>query len=163
TKGVEALVFGDGFHSDDGSSLRCVRAADGFPLWQMSLTGKLIHFEGTPTSAGGKLYAGGGNAGLICLDPSQVTFEGKEQGLAQAGTALEKHWKELLTKYEVEKKKDPDFAVPPDKSMLPRAMPKQLWQEGQEIWHVDAPVAVAKDNVLAASAYLDDEKVGERA
>src|SRR5262249_29907387 len=32
-----------------------------------------------------------------------------------------------------------------------------------EKWHVDAPVAVSGDNVLVASAYLDDEKVGERA
>jgi outer membrane protein assembly factor BamB len=163
TKGVEALVFGDGFHTDEGSSIRCVRAADGFPLWQLALTGKLVHVEGTPTSAGGKLYVGGGNAGVLCLDPRRATFEGKEQNFAVVQPALEKRWQELLAKYEIEKKKDPDFAVPPDKSMLPRAVPKQLWQKGQESWHVDAPVAVAGDRVLATSAYLDDEKTGERA
>src|SRR5262249_62283774 len=46
---------------------------------------------------------------------------------------------------------------------LPRPTPKQLWQKGQDQWHVDAPVVVVEDRVLAASAYLDDEKEGERA
>ena len=35
------LAFGDGFHTDEGSSLRCVRASDGFPLWQLPVPGKL--------------------------------------------------------------------------------------------------------------------------
>src|SRR5207237_8292380 len=75
----------------------------------------------------------------------------------------EHRWKELLAKYEAEKKKDPRSAVPPDEGMLPRPAPKRVWQQGQDRWHVDAPVAVAEDRVLAASAYLDDEKTGERA
>src|SRR5262249_36052952 len=67
----ELLVFGDGFHTDEGSALRCLRASDGFPLWQLSVPGKLVHFEGTPTVAGGRLYSGGGNAGVLCLDPAR--------------------------------------------------------------------------------------------
>jgi outer membrane protein assembly factor BamB len=160
---TEMLVFGDGFHTDEGSSLRCLRAADGFPLWQLSVAGKLVHFEGTPTFAAGKLYVGGGNAGVLCVDPGRVSFEGKEQDLAVVQTALEQRWNELLAKYEVEKKKDPQFALPPDESMLPRPAPKRLWQQGQDRWHIDAPVAVVEDRVLAASAFLDDDKVGERA
>ena len=38
-----------------------------------------------------------------------------------------------------------------------------LWQQGKDKWHVDAPVAVAGDRVLVASAFLDKEKVGDRA
>jgi outer membrane protein assembly factor BamB len=160
---TEMLVFGDGFHMDEGSSLRCVRTADGFPLWQLAVPGPLVHFEGTPTAAGGKLYVGGGNAGVLCLEPGRVTFEGKEQDLPAAQAALEQRWKELLARCEVEKKKDPEFAPRPDESMLPLPAPKRIWQAGQERWHVDAPVVVVADRVLAASASLEDEKAGERA
>lgn len=160
---TKLLVFGDGFHTSDGSSLRCIRSSDGFPLWQLPVAGDLVHFEGTPTIAAGKLYVGGGNAGVVCIDPRTVTFEGKEQDLPSVQTALEKRWQEMVARYEVEKKKDPEFALPPDESMLPRATPKKLWQQGQDKWHVDAPVAVIGNRVLAASAYLDEEKIGERA
>src|SRR5262249_33541188 len=160
---TELLVFGDGFHSDEGASLRCLRAADGFPLWQLPAQGKLVHFEGTPAVADGKLYIGGGNAGVLCVDPNRVTLDGKDQDLAHVRVALEQRWKELLARYEAEKKKDPQFALPPDESMLPRPAPKRLWQQGQGKWHVDAPVAVVGDRVLAASAYLDDDRAGDRA
>jgi outer membrane protein assembly factor BamB len=159
----EALVFGDGFHTDEGGALRCLRASDGFPLWHLPVAGKLVHLEGTPTVADGKLYVGGGNAGVLCVDPGRVSFEGKEQDLAAVGAALEQRWKELLARYEAEKKKDPQFALPPDEEMLPRPAPRRLWQQGQDRWHVDAPVAAVEDRVLAASAYLDEEKSGERA
>jgi outer membrane protein assembly factor BamB len=160
---TEMLVFGDGIHTDEGASLRCLRAADGFPLWQLSVPGKLVHFEGTPTFAAGKLYVGGGNAGVLCVEPGRVTLAGKEQDLSAAQSALEGKWKELHDKYEVEKKKDPQFALPPDEDMLPRPVPKLLWQRGQDQWHIDAPVALVEDHLLAASAFLDDEKTGERA
>jgi outer membrane protein assembly factor BamB len=158
-----ALVFGDGFHTDEGASLRCLRAADGLPLWRLPVEGKRVHLEGTPTVAGGKLYVGGGNAGVLCLDPGRVTLDGKEQDLASVQAALERRRKDLLAKYDMEKKKDPQFALPPAEDMLPQPAPKQLWQQGQDQWHVDAPVAVVGDRVLAASAYLDDDKCGERA
>src|SRR5262249_47036195 len=123
------LIFGDGFHTDEGSSLRCLRASDGFPLWQLAVEGKLVHFEGTPTVAGSKLYVGGGNAGVLCIEPSRVTFEGKEQDLAAVPQVLEQRWKELLAKYEVEKKKDPELALPPNLADLPRPTPKRVWQQ----------------------------------
>ncbi|HJZ93532.1 MAG TPA: PQQ-binding-like beta-propeller repeat protein, partial [Gemmataceae bacterium] len=160
---TEMLVFGDGFHTDDGSALRCLRASDGFPLWQLPVAGELVHFEGTPTFAGGRLYAGGGNAGVLCIDPARVTVEGKQYDLPAAQAILEQRWKDLLAKYEVDVKKDPEFTQRPDESMLPRSTPKLLWQCGQDKWHVDAPVAVVEDRVIVASAYLDDEKAGERA
>jgi outer membrane protein assembly factor BamB len=160
---TELLVVGDGLHTDEGSSLHCLRAADGFPLWQLPVAGKLVHFEGTPTAAGRKLYVGGGNAGVLCLDPFRVSFEGREQDLAQVQQALEQRWNELLARYEVEKKKDPQFTVPPDEARLPWPAPKRLWQQGADRWHVDAPLAVVEDRVLAASSYLDDDQSGERA
>ena len=38
-----------------------------------------------------------------------------------------------------------------------------LWQQGKDKWHVDAPVTVVGDRVLVASAFLDKEKLGDRA
>src|SRR5262249_23120565 len=60
------------------------------------------------------------------------------------------------------KKKD-EFAVPPSQDMLPKPAPRRIWQQGKDKWHVDAPVAVIGDRVLVASAYLDKEKLGDRA
>jgi outer membrane protein assembly factor BamB len=158
---VEMLAFGDGFSSNGGSSLRCVRAADGFPLWRLSVEGKDVRFDGAPTFAGGRLYAGCGSAGVLCLEPARVTLDGKEQDLPAVQAELERRWQELRAKYEAERKKDPQFALPPDESMLPRPEPRRLWQQGQDRWHVDAPVAVVEDRVLAASASLEEDKAGE--
>jgi outer membrane protein assembly factor BamB len=72
-------------------------------------------------------------------------------------------WKKLQARYEVEKKKDPDFAVPPTENDLPKPAPKSVWTAGQKRWHVDAPLLVAGDTVIAASAFLDKEKEGDRA
>src|SRR6185437_14466084 len=69
----------------------------------------------------------------------------------------------IAAKYEAEKKKDPAFAIPPSEEDLPKPSPVLLWQQGKDKWHVDAPVAVAGDRVLVASAFLDKEKVGDRA
>src|SRR6185295_14728134 len=41
-------------------------------------------------------------------------------------------------------------------------VPKVVWQKGRDQWHVDAGVAVAQGKIFAASAFLDDEKSGER-
>jgi outer membrane protein assembly factor BamB len=168
---VPVLVFGDGFHTDEDGSLRCVRATDGFPLWQLPVAGKLVHVQGTPTCAdvGGpgaaarRLFVGGGGAGVLCVEPGRVLFEDQEHDIQHIQGVLERRWKELLAKYETERKKDPQFTLAPDESMLPRPTPKRVWQQGQDRWHVDAPVALVEDCVLAASAYLDDEGTGERA
>jgi len=157
------LVFGDGMHQTDGATLHCLRAEKGLPLWQLPVPGKLVHLEGSPTVADGRVYVGGGAAGVICVDLNRVTLDGKEMDLATIQKTLEKRWAELLAKYEEDKKKDPDFAVLPSEDQLPKPAPAKLWQQGQDKWHVDAPVAVTGDSVLVASAYLDEEKVGERA
>src|SRR5262249_31676344 len=89
--------------------------------------------------------------------------DGKEMDLAAIQKVLDQKWKELLAKYEEEKRKDPDFAVPPSEDQLPKPAPRRVWQQGQEKWHVDAPIAVAGDRVLVGSAFLDKEQVGDRA
>jgi outer membrane protein assembly factor BamB len=157
------LVFGDGMHQTDGATLFCLSAGKGLPLWQLPMPGTLVHLEGSPTVTGGRAYLGGGNAGAFCVDVNRVTLDGKEMDLPAIQKVLEKKWAELRAKYDEEKKKDPDFAVPPSEDSLPKPAPVRLWQQGQERWHVDAPVAVAGDRVLVASAYLDKEKLGDRA
>src|SRR5436190_14116098 len=62
------LVFGDGLHQDAGGVLHCVSAATGKPLWQLVMPGDLIHLEGAPAVAGGKVYIGGGAAGAMCVE-----------------------------------------------------------------------------------------------
>jgi outer membrane protein assembly factor BamB len=157
------LIFGDGMHQTDGATLHCLTIDKGLPLWQLRVPGDLVHLEGSPTIAGGKVYLGGGAAGVLCVDPSHVTLDGKEVDLPAIQKVLDGKWAALLEKYEDDKKKDPDFAVPPNEDQLPKPSPTLLWQQGEKKWHVDAPVTVVGDKVLAASAFLDKEKVGDRA
>lgn len=157
------LIFGDGMHQTDGAILHCLRAEKGLPVWQDPVPGNLVHLEGSPTIAGDRAVIGGGAAGVLCVDINRVTLEGKEMTLAAIQKILEQKWAQLQARYEEEKKKDPDFAVPPSEAMLPKPAPVRAWQQGQEKWHVDAPVAVIGEQVLAGSAFLDKEKVGDRA
>jgi outer membrane protein assembly factor BamB len=157
------IIFGDGMHQTDGAFLHCLLADKGMPLWELPAPGNLVHLEGSPTVVNGRVYVGGGSAGVICVDLDRVLLEGKEMDVASIQKILAARWKELLQQYEEAKKKDPDFAVPPSEDQLPRPTPRRLWQEGQEKWHVDAPVAVAGDKVLVGTAFLDREKLGDRA
>ena len=156
------VVFGDGMHQTDNAVLYCLHADSGLGLWQLPLPGKLVHLEGSPTIDGGRVYIGGGDAGVLCVDLKRVTLDGKPHEIAAVTTLLQKRWAELVAKYEQDRKKDPDFAMPPSEEALPKPAPVLLWQRGKSKWHVDAPVAVSGDRVLAASAYLDHEKVGKR-
>jgi outer membrane protein assembly factor BamB len=156
------LVFGDGMHQTDGATLHCLKLDGGLPLWQLPMPGKLVHLEGSPTISEGKAFIGGGAAGVVCVDLDRVSLEGKEMDLASIQKILAKRMQELQKKYDIDKKTDP-FAVPPSEDQLPRANPRRLWQVGQEKWHVDAPVNVVGDKILVCSAYLDKEKVGDRA
>jgi outer membrane protein assembly factor BamB len=157
------IVFGDGMHQTDGATLHCLDIASGLPLWQHPVPGTLVHLEGSPTIADGRAYIGGGAAGVLCVELDKVTLEGKSMDLAQVQKVVALRWKELQAKYEEEKKKDPLFAVPPNEDQLPKANPARVWQQGAEKWHVDAPVTIVGDKVLVGSAFLDKEKVGDRA
>jgi len=156
------LVFGDGMHQTDGATLFCVKSDSGVPLWQLPVPGTLVHLESAPTIADGRAFIGGGAAGVICVDLSRLVLDGKEVDLAAAQAIIDGKWKEMQARYEADKKKDPDFAIPPSEADLPRPQPRKLWQAGKDKWHVDAPVAVAGERVLVASSYLDVEKCGDR-
>lgn len=158
----DRLVFGDGMHQTDGALLHCLNIGDGLPQWQLPVPGKLVHLEGSPTIDKGHVFIGGGAAGVLCIDTERVSLEGKDLPPAAIRKILAERWAQLLAKYEKDRLTD-EFAVPPTEDQLPRAMPKRVWQVGQEKWHVDAPVTVAGDRVLVATAFLDLEKVGERA
>jgi outer membrane protein assembly factor BamB len=157
------MVFGDGMHQTDGGTLHCVKADSGLPLWQYPVPGTLVHLEGSPAVANGKVYISGGAAGVICVDMNRITLDGQEMDLAQAAAQIDQKWKELSERYEQDKKKDPDFAIPPSEDALPKPMPKLVWQFGQEKLHVDSSVSVVGDRVLVGSAFLDEEKLGDRA
>jgi outer membrane protein assembly factor BamB len=157
------LIFGDGMHQTDGATLHCLRLDKGQMLWQYPLPGNLVHLEGSPTIAGGRVYLGGGAAGVVCVDMNRVTLDGKEMDLAAMQKILDKKWAELQAKYEEDKKKNAELAVPPSEDDLPKPAPVLVWQQGKDKWHVDAPLAVAGERVLVASAFLDKEKVGDRA
>jgi len=158
----DKIVFGDGMHQTDGARLHCLQK-QGLPLWQLEVPGTLVHLEGSPTIANEKVYIGGGAAGVLCVDMKHVTLDGKEMALPEIQKILDQKWRELQAKYEADKKRDPDFAVPPNDDQLPKPSPRRVWQQGEGKWHVDAPVAVAGDRMLVASAFLDKEKLGERA
>lgn len=157
------LVFGDGMHQDSGGVLHCINATTSKPLWELTMPGTLIHLEGAPVVAGGKVYLGGGAAGAFCVELEKASLDGKEYDLPTIAKMQEEKGKQLIAKYEEDKKKDPDFAIPPDDSQLLKFAPKKVWQKGEVKWHVDAPVNLVGDKLLVPTAYLDKEKVGERA
>jgi outer membrane protein assembly factor BamB len=157
------LIFGDGMHQTDGAVLHGLRADTGLPLWQYPVPGQLVHLEGSPTIVGNRLLMGGGNAGVFCLDIGRLTLDGQEIDLATVQKTLAQRWKQMLAKYEDEKKTDPDFAIPPSEAALPKPRPKLVWQQGLNQWHVDASVGVTGDRVLVATSFLEEERVGERA
>ncbi len=160
-KGV--LYFGEGMHQTDGSSLHAMRVSDGRSLWRLEVPGELVHIEASPAVADGRVYCGGGNAGVICVDLSRVSLDGKELTLAEAEKAVDAKWKSMVDAYEIDKKKDPDFAIPPGEANLPRPSPKVLWEKGKGAWHVDAPLLAAGGRVYVATSHLEKEKFGERA
>lgn len=157
------IVFGDGMHQDAGGVLHCLTADTGRPLWQLPMPGELNHLEGAPTISGGKVYMGAGAGGVLCVDLQKALLDGKEFSDAEILSMQNARWKELQAKYDAEKKKDPDFAIPPNEDQLHKPAPKILWKKGEQKWHVDAPVTVVGDRVLVATSFLDKENVGERA
>jgi outer membrane protein assembly factor BamB len=157
------LIFGAGMHQDDKGVLYCLRAEKGQPTWELPMLGNLIHLEGSPTVHQGRVYIGGGSAGVLCLDLERVTLEGREMDLAAIQKVIDKKWAELQAQYEKDKKENPLTAIPPTEDQLPRPAPVPVWQQGKERWHVDAPVALVDDVVLVATAFLEKEQAGDRA
>ncbi len=157
------IVFGEGMHQTEGASLLCLRASDGRLSWRLNVTGELVHIEGSPTVADGRVFLGAGSGGVICADLNLVTLDGKEVSAAEVEASIEKRWKELVAKYEQDLKKECNFAIPPNEMSLPQPAPQVWWVQGRDAWHVDGPTVAADGRVLAGSAYLDVEKKGDRA
>jgi outer membrane protein assembly factor BamB len=157
------LVFGDGMHQDSGGLLHCLDATTSRPLWQLPLPGDLIHLEGGPTLLNGKVYIGGGAAGVLCVELDKAVLDGKELSFAEIGKLQDAKWKELEAKFEEQKKKGDEFAMAPNDDRLLKPAPKKVWQVGGKKWHVDAPVNAVGDKILVPTSFLDKEKVGERA
>ncbi len=157
------IVFGDGMHQDAGGLLHCLTADKGRPVWQLPMPGELVHLEGAPTIANGKVFIGAGSAGVVCVELEKAILAGKDVALADIEALQEAKWKELQAKYESDKKRDPDFAIPPNEDQLLKPAPKVVWKKGEAKWHVDAPVCVVGDKVLVCTSFLDKEKVGEKA
>jgi len=156
------VIFGDGMHQTDGAILRCVQADNGRPVWQLTLPGRLVHIEGSPSVDRTRVYMGAGDAGILCVDMKRVLLNGKEEDLDKAIPSIERQWAALNAKYQEDKEKDPQFAIPPSEDALTIPAPKLVWQKGEGQWHVDAPLAVAGNRVIAASAFVEDDRVGKR-
>jgi outer membrane protein assembly factor BamB len=157
------LVFGDGMHQNNGAVLYCIRQDTGRSIWQLNLPGTLVHVEGSPTVVEGRVFLGAGSAGVICVDMHRVMFDGKEMTTAEIQKVLDAKWADLQAKYQEELNKKNQFAAPPRDDQLPKPAPFKIWQQGEDKWHVDAPVAVAGGLVLVASSFLDKEMQGDRA
>ncbi len=157
------VIFGDGMHQTDDAILYGLHAETGQPVWQFSLPGRLIHMEGSPAVDKGRVFIGAGDGGVICVELARTVLDGQERTIEEIGKIIAQRRKELQAKYEADKQKDPEFAVPPSDDSLPKPSPKLLWQAGKGAWHVDAPMLVAGERLLIASAYLDDDKCGRRA
>lgn len=159
----DMVVFGDGMHQNNGAHLY-VWGPDGeSPLYELEIGGNLVHFESSPVVADKKAYFGCGNAGVLCVDLDRLTFKGKDIQPDKIRPELDKIWAEMLKQYEIDFKKDPDFTVKPTKDRLPRPAPTKVWQQGADKWHVDAPVNLIGDKLLATSSFLELEKTGDRA
>jgi outer membrane protein assembly factor BamB len=157
------VIFGDGMHQTHGATLYCLSASTGRPLWQLPVPGKLVHLEGAPTIHNDRAYIGAGEGGVLCVDLKRLTLDGKDMDLPAAMALIEARWAQLTAKYEEDKKKDAQFALPPSDDDLPKPVPKVLWHKGQGQWHVDSPVTAFDGRLYVGSAFIEEEKVGKRA
>jgi outer membrane protein assembly factor BamB len=133
-------------------------------LWSLSAPDLKLPIAGAVAIDGGKLYFGDGmHQTMLAVDPHRALLEGVERNLADIQADLDGRWRKLQAKYEDDKRRDPDFAFPPNPDSLPKPMPKLIWQEGRNKWHVDAPVALADDRLFIGSAFLETEQQGLRA
>ena len=94
------LVFGDGMHQTAGAFLHCLQADKGLPLWELPAPGRLVHLEGAPTVSGGRVYVGGGAAGVLCVDLGRVALEGKEMDTTAIQKILAARWKDAHLRQE---------------------------------------------------------------
>ena len=112
------IIFGDGMHQIDGAFIYAVPAGGGLPVWKLPVPGTLVHAEGGPCVVGDRAYFGAGSAGVFCIDLAKLELDGKEITPDEAVAMQSKKWDALKAEYAEAKKKDPDFAVPPNEGQL---------------------------------------------
>ncbi|MCL2640083.1 MAG: YdjY domain-containing protein [Phycisphaerales bacterium] len=161
------VIIGDGMHQSDGATLYCFDEQTGRTLWRYEIEGKLFHMEGAPAvdptfPEGAAVMIGAGDAGVLAFAANRAMLDGREVDIAELRKVMNQRWADLMKQYETEKRRNPDFAVPPDDTALPRATPVMLWEKGKKQWHVDAPLLLTENRIVVCSSYLDDEKAGRR-
>lgn len=169
------VVVGEGMHQNVAGALSAFSLSDGLPIWRLEIAGKLRHIEGAAARApGGKIYFGSGSGGVSCVDSGQVTMGDRVFNAAEAEAEARRVLAGLRADYEKIKTTD-EFAVEPgpgDVLRVTGGTPRILWSVGADKLHVDSAVVLAQRAprggeaqacIVAGSAYLDEEKLGERA
>ena len=158
------LIFGDGMHQTDGAILHCLRLDKGLPLWQLSGARQ----PGPP----GRLADHRRRQGLSRRRRGRRPVRGPRTGSRSTARRwtppaiqkiLDENWAEAAGEVRGRQEEGPRFRRAAQRGSAAQARTRPAWQQGKDKWHVDAPVAVAGDHVLVASAFLDKEKVGDRA
>ncbi len=170
------VIFGDGLHQTDGAILYAFDLPSGRPLWRFENPGKLVHMEGSPLvdpnfPGGPAVFIGAGDGGIIALSTHQASVNiappNKPLRLAtldlpRLRALMDQRWLLLQKKYDNDKLKDGELAIPPSEESLPQATPQKLWQVGEKTWHVDAALALVGEKILLTSSFLEEDKVGKR-
>ena len=157
------VILGDGMHQTHGAFLYCLQAKNGRGVWRLPVPGELRHIEASPSLHKDRVYFAAGDGGIFCVALDRVTVDGKEMDLAGARALLDARWKRQLAELRQNSSTEFGYADPLTAEDLPAPRPKLFWQQGEGKWHIDAPLAVSDQWLLAASSYLDEEQVGKRA
>ena len=67
----DKIIFGEGMHQTDGAVLYCLPADGGFLYWARNVPGELVHMEGSPAIANGKVYVGDEDGDFAVLASSK--------------------------------------------------------------------------------------------
>jgi len=169
------VVIGEGMHQNVAGALTGLSLSDGLPIWRLEVAGELRHIEGAAARApDGKIYFGSGSGGVICVDSEKIAMGGRVFNAAGAEAEARRALARLRAEYEKIKTSD-EFAVEPgpgDVLKTTGGAPRTLWSSGEGKLHVDSAVVLAERDsgeesaqacVVAGSAFLDEEGVGERA
>ena len=168
------VVVGEGMHQNVAGALGASSLSDGLPIWRLEIAGELRHVEGGAARGDdGRIYFGSGSGGVLCVDSGRIKMGARILTAAEAEGEARRVFTELRAAYEKVKATD-EFAVEPGHGdVLKRTggVPEVLWRAGEDKLHVDSSVVLAQRDlgdgekqpcVVAGSAYLDEEALGER-
>jgi len=169
------VVVGEGMHQNVAGAVTAFSLSDGLPIWRLEVAGELRHVEGAAARApDGRLYIGAGSGGVLCLDSGRISMGDRVLNAAEAEAEARRTFSELLAEYEKIKTTD-EFAVKPGPGDVLKhtgGVPDVSWRVGEDKLHVDSSVLLAERDdgtgakqacVVVGSAFLEEERVGERA